>query len=56
MSRLATPAELLAVAESGGRGVTAEGLAVARGTVVAMRILSREAEELRDWREEAQAV
>lgn len=56
MSRLATAAELLAVAESGGREVTAGALAVARGTVIAMRILSRDSEELRDWREEAQAI
>lgn len=53
MCRVATPAEVLAVAESGGREVSLEGLREAAGMVAAMRIVSREASELRDWRGEA---
>jgi hypothetical protein len=56
MSRLATPAELLAVAESGGGEVTREGLAEAQGTIIAMRMVNREPDELRDWRGEGVTV
>ena len=56
MSRLATPAELLAVAESGGREVTPERLDTAWKKLWLARNFDRDTRELKDWREEGAAI
>lgn len=52
MSRLATPAEVLAVARSGGREVTLEELGEAIATSCIGRWSTVEVDDLKDWREQ----
>lgn len=56
MCRVASASEVLAVAESCGREVTAEALQRAAAKVWLMREFGREKDELRDWREEGAAI